>query len=102
MSFSSLKKIFRINKNKKTHKSSNNDQIVPMQVKHLEILKPIPHLIVQKIEDVKSTLTGNTFDLDQKESTIKHQQFHKKLNLLVKDLQQNVLIQEYVRHVYSE
>lgn len=101
MSFSSMKKFFCIKKKKKTHKSSSDDQLDPLQIKYLDIFRPVPHIIVQKIEDVKSTLTGNTFDSDQIELTLK-KQFHKKLNLFVKDLKHNVLIQEYVKHVYSE
>lgn len=102
MNFSSIKKFFGINKNKKkTHKTDRQD---PLQVKHLEIFRPVPHSIVQKIEDVKSTLTRNTLASDQNNTTTQHrgQQFIKKLNILVKDLKENVLIREYVKHVYSK
>lgn len=84
-----------INKKKNTDKSEMYEEI-----KHLEVFRPIPELIIRRIEDVKTTVTTMQLTLDRKPSDI--QQLVEKLNSLVSYVDRDVLLREYVNLVYSK
>lgn len=102
ISLSSVKKLFRIKKNKK----KSDESIVEteaerlLQVQNLEVFRPVPHHVFEHIENVKMTLTELLLDSGQLKMS-DHQRFEKKLNSLVEYLQKNELLQEYVYNVYS-
>lgn len=96
MSFVFVKKLFGINGNRK----KSVDGLECSQIKHLEVFRPVPHQVVGRIEDIKSTLTGILLSSDRK--SLDYQRFEKKLNSFVKYLEQNELLREYVNLVYSK
>lgn len=97
-----MKKLFCIKKNKKKSDESivetKNERL--MQVQNLEVFRPVPHLVIEHIENVKTTLTELLLDSGQLKIS-DHQRLEKKLNSLMEYLQKNELLQEYIYNVYS-
>lgn len=94
MNFLGIKKLFRTNKKNNINKKDERELI-----QKLEVFRPVPDLVNQQIKDVKFILS-KMMNSDHK--CLDYQQLNIKLSSLVKYLKQNVLLQEYVIHIYSE
>lgn len=94
MNFLFAKKLFRIKK-KKTNKPE------PLQlIENLEVFKPIPVKVNSLIEDIESNITNILLAPDKQLS--KYQQLDEKLCSFVDYLKENVILQQYVNHVYCK
>lgn len=89
-----MKKLFRTNKKKSTDKNVEREQI-----QKLEVFRPVPDLVNQQVEDVKFIIRKL---LNSEHESLDYKQLNIKLSSLVKYLKQNVLLQEYVVHIYSK
>lgn len=100
MNFLSIKKLFSVNKNKKT--VNIEDELKRSLIKNLEIFRHVPNETICRIDDVKSTLTAMLLLSVHDRSSRDHQLFDQKLKSLVEYLKQDVLLREYVNRVYSK
>lgn len=89
-----MKKLFRTNKKNSTDKNVEREQI-----QKLEVFRPVPDLVNQQVEDVKFIIRKL---LNSEHESLDYKQLNIKLSSLVKYLKQNVLLQEYVVHIYSK